>query len=369
MRNIRRVVLAVAITLIAACAPATPTGAPPPAPGAGYDHPAWRELISAARQEGRVAVRGAPNPEAREAIPKAFKERFGIEVEWDSSRASDLYSRLEAERLAGLYTMDVVISGNDLADLLQRDWLEPLKPLLVAPEATDLAAWQNDRLPFVDPTEQYLFQLERAVYGSWVINPQLVDETELRTLEDVFNPKWRGKISVDDPTVSGFGQVNAIYLYVRYGEEAIRRLYVDQAPAFSRDDRQIEDWLARGSHPISFAVAPKNLQQMLEQGLPVKDVGTLGGTGWVRGPIMVVLKDAPHPNAARLFVNWLASPEGLQAHAYSERLVPARKDVPHPWLEGIAVPRPGIDYFNADDFTFTIEQRPNIIRRIREVVR
>ena len=58
----------------------------------------------------------------------------------------------------------------------------------------------------------------------------------------------------------------------------------------------------------------------------------------------------------------------MAAHAFAEKLVPTRADVPHPWLQGIAVPAPGVDYFNADDCQFRVEKRPEIIRRIREIV-
>src|SRR6266849_5357811 len=227
MKTTRRALLAICAALVIGCAgspsrtaevPAVP-GALPPGPAqaaaaTGYDHPAWQQLIAAARNEGKLIMRGAPNPEAREDIPRAFKERFGVEIEWDSARASDLYSRLESERVSGLYSMDVVISGNDLALMLQKGWLEPLRPLLVVPEVSDPSAWRNNRLPFVDPEQQFMFQLERAVYGSWAINPQAVDESELRTLDDVLNPKWKGKLSVDDPTVAGLGELNAVYLYL-----------------------------------------------------------------------------------------------------------------------------------------------------------
>jgi len=383
----RRLLIAL-LLLGTACAPASsgapPASAPaqaappsPPTPGQAttttgalsYDAPAWQALVEAARKEGKLVMRGAPNPEARERIPRAFKERFDIDVEWDSARASDLYSRLEAERAAGLYSMDVVISGGDLATFVRNGWAEPLRPLLVAPEVLDPAAWRGSRLPFLDPKQQYLLQLEQAVYGAWVINPQVVGESELHALDDLLSPRWKGKISVDDPTVSGFGELSAVYVYLERGEDYFTRLYVDQAPGISRDDRQKEDWLTRGSYPISFGLAPKNVDQLIEQGLPVRDLGLLEGKGWVRGPVLALLKHAPHPHAAQLFANWIASPEGMRLHALVERLPPLRTDVEHPWVQPYQVPKEGVDYLNMDDYTLVLETKPPLLQRINEIVR
>jgi ABC-type Fe3+ transport system substrate-binding protein len=183
------------------------------------------------------------------------------------------------------------------------------------------------------------------------------------------HPRWKGKISMDDPLVTGSGPNNAIYMYLTKGEDYFRKLYVDQEPAISREDRQKEDWLARGSHPISYGMAPKNVDQLSRQGLPVKSLGLLDGRGWLRGPSMVVLRDAPHPASAALFVNWITSPDGLRVHAEAEQLVPMRKDVEHAWATDLLVPKEGVEYvLNGDDFTFLTDKKPAIMARIREIL-
>jgi ABC-type Fe3+ transport system substrate-binding protein len=159
-------------------------------------------------------------------------------------------------------------------------------------------------------------------------------------------------------------------VYVAKGEDFFRRLYVEQSPVISRDDRQMEDWLVRGVYPISFGLAVKNLEELKSMGLPIRNAGTLGGGGWVRGPSVSFFTEAPHPNAAKLFLNWLASPDGLRFHAEAEKLPPTRKDVDHPWVIGDEqVPASGRTYaMNADTFDFTTARKPPIMSRIREIV-
>src|SRR5688572_5504617 len=114
-----RLLVLVVCCLVLSCAPRTADvpavmGRPGDPSGASvYDDPVWKGLIDAARSEGRVVVAVNPNPDITERLPAVFRERFGVDVELVSGRSGDLMSRLEAERTAGLSTIDVVIAGGD----------------------------------------------------------------------------------------------------------------------------------------------------------------------------------------------------------------------------------------------------------------
>ena len=384
MRAIVRLVCAASALLVAACAaPAASPGAsgqpagssarpaPTPAPRSAYDDPAWEPLIAAARQEGTLVLASGPDPNTRVKLPAAFKERFGVEIEYLAGRSSELQTRLRSERAAGVSSIDVIISGGDTAAGMYNDgWFQPMRPLLVVPAATNLAAFRNNRLPFKDPQDAYLFELESDVNGLWVVNPAIVADADLQTLDGLLAPRWTGKISVEDPNVPGQGQNNGVYLYVLKGEEFFRRLYVDQQPAVSRDDRQMQDWLARGQYPITFGLQPKDVDEMQQQGLPAKLIGLLDGPGFVVGGfgIMAVFDKPPHPNAAKLFVNWMATPEGMGLHASTEGGVPLRKDVERPWVKDVQVPKEGVAYLDLYDYRYIMEQKPAILRRMREIM-
>jgi ABC-type Fe3+ transport system substrate-binding protein len=383
MRTIVNLLCAASALLFAACAApaASPAGgsqasgsarqAPTPAPKSVYDDPAWQALITAARQEGKLVLASGPNPDTRVKLPATFKERFGVEIEYLGGRSSELQTRLRGERASGVSSVDVIIGGGDSVTSMYNDgWFMPIWPMLVVPEATNVAAFRNNRLPFKDPQNAYMFELESDVNGQWVVNPEIVADADLRKLDDLLDPKWRGKISVEDPNVPGQGQNNGVYLFVLKGEDFFKRLYVDQQPAVSRDDRQMQDWLARGQYPISFGLSQRDVDEMQEQGLPAKLLGLLDGPGAVVGGfgVMAVFENPPHPNAAKLFVNWMATPEGMGIHASTEGQVPVRKDIEHPWVKDAQVPKEGVAYQDLYDYTYIMEQKPAILRRIREIM-
>src|SRR5262249_38092855 len=76
----------------------------------------------------------SPTPATRLKLPAAFKERFGVELEYLGGRSSDLQTRLRGERAAGIYTVDVLIGGADSSVSMHREgWYAPIRPLLVVP--------------------------------------------------------------------------------------------------------------------------------------------------------------------------------------------------------------------------------------------
>ena len=82
------------------------------------------------------------------------------------------------------------------------------------------------------------------------INTDHVKPEEMRTAKDLLNPKWRGKISSEDPTTTGSGANAAARFYHDLGEDFVRKLYIEQKTVRTRERRQMSDWLARGTQPI-----------------------------------------------------------------------------------------------------------------------
>src|SRR5947209_17824488 len=118
----RRLAGALVLTFALACAPATaPSAAPAPAatvgsagPAVSTDwQPAWNALIDAARREGKVVVKGPPTAAVRTALPAAFHERFGVDVEYVGGPSGDAAIQLASERQAGIYSTDVILAGAD----------------------------------------------------------------------------------------------------------------------------------------------------------------------------------------------------------------------------------------------------------------
>jgi ABC-type Fe3+ transport system substrate-binding protein len=86
------------------------------------------------------------------------------------------------------------------------------------------------------------------------------------------------------------------------------------------------------------------------------------------GGLVVLVKSAPHPNAARVFVNWIASKEGLEVLTRAQLTVPTRADIDQSFVDPDEIPRPGVNYFDSYDWEFTVTRREQARLRLRELL-
>jgi iron(III) transport system substrate-binding protein len=323
----------------------------------------WDELLAAAKAEGKVVVTGAPDTDTRQKLPAAFKQRFGIEMEYLPD-ATGVTSRLQGERAAGQYSLDAEINGSDSVyqTLLANGWLDPIKPALLLPEAADASKWKTGSPWFRDPKGDTVLQLFNTASPNITVNSQLVPAGDVPTAESLLDPKWKGKICAFDPSANGAGLAIGCALYVAKGEDYVTKLYKGQNVILTRDYKQIADWVAHGSYPIGLAVGQNYLDEYIKAGikfdapeLPDAPDGTNGGFG-----LLVVLNRAPHPNAARVFANWMASKEGMALYSQTQFQVPIRNDIDPSWLPARVVPKPGVKYLDTYDYDFQTKQRTPI---------
>jgi iron(III) transport system substrate-binding protein len=346
----------------AAASPAQSAGATanqsaPPAPKS------WDELLAAAKAEGKVTVTGAPDPGTRQNLPAAFKQRFGIDLEYLPD-ATAVTARLQAERAAGQYNLDAEINGSDsvYVTLYGNGWLDPIKPALLMPEAADASKWKTGSPWFRDPKADTVLQLFNTASPNVTLNTDVVKEADIPTAGALLDPKWKGKICAFDPSVNGAGLAIGCALFVAKGEDYAAKLYKGQNVVLTRDYKQLADWVAQGTYPIGLAVSQNYLDDYVKAGLkfaqpalPDAPDGTNGGFG-----LLVVINKAPHPNAARVFANWMASPEGMSIYSKTQFQDPVRNDIDPSWLPARVVPKPGVKYLDTYDYEFQTKQRNNI---------
>src|SRR5438105_1165556 len=179
----------------------------------------WDQLVAAAQKEGKIVVSGPPVPEARTKLPEAFKQRFNIDMDYLAVNSSQLASRIETERAAGQYTMDVSMGGPDTvyATFLPNKWLDPLKPALILPEVLDSKVWPTGGPWFRDPGGETSLQLFNTITPIGYINTTSVAPDELRTVDSLLNPKWKGKLASYDPSVNGGGLIAGSVIYTVKG--------------------------------------------------------------------------------------------------------------------------------------------------------
>jgi iron(III) transport system substrate-binding protein len=334
----------------------------------------WDETLAAARREGKVVVSGPPSQLLRQALPARFKERFGITLDYLGGRSADMAVKLRAERRAGINTVDVMVSGiQTMATILHREqMLDPLRPALMLPEVTDGSKWKKGKLWFSDPEDQYVLRLCNTLTSTLEINTREVKLDDLRSVRNLLDPKWKGKITLQDPTLFGSGSNQAAQLYIQFGEDFVRRLYIDQKPMISRDTRQMTDWVARGTYPISFGGLDGEVEQLRRDGFPVLPLYGLPdwpGTTTAGFGQIALLNNASHPNAAKVFANWIASKEGGEVLARALNVVPARNDIDESFLPPNMIPQPGVDYFDTYDWQFTVTTKEEVRLRMKELLR
>jgi len=332
----------------------------------------WNKIITAARKEGKVVVRGPTGAEARQQISSAFKAKFGIRVELIAGRTSQLVARLLFERRAQQYTVDGLMTGmGSVANILYpQKMLAPLKPRLILPDVVNPSRWKKGKLWFMDPEEKYVLRLLNSLSALFTINTKYVKREEFKSIKDLLNPKWRGKIAIADPRGSP-GDFLASIFYVQLGEEFFKKLYIVQQPVISRNRRQLADWLAHGVHAIAVGASSSQVEKMRREGFPVMAVYSLPdfpGVLTAGSGLLVLLDPAPHPNAARVFANWLASKEGLQVWGHTMESATARNDVNESYVNQEEVPRPGVNYFDGYDWDFTVSIKKDVRVRMRELL-
>lgn len=276
----------------------------------------WEKTLEAARKEGQLTVYISGY---EEVLPDFQKEYPEIKVLSVTGRGSQLGQRLLAERRAEKYLADVVSAGGvtTYQQLHVAKVFDPIKPVLILPEITDTSKWYQNRHHYADPEGQYVFSyVGSATYGSVSYNTKLVDVKEFKSYWDLLDRKWKGKIISRDIRSPGTGSGNArlFYHHPDIGPSFIRKLYGEMDVTLFRDYRQGSDWLAVGKAAICFFCEADILKQ---QGLPVDTFGPgvfKEGGGLVQqfGTLGLVNR-APHPNAARVFINWLLSRKGQMA--------------------------------------------------------
>ncbi|MBI4333073.1 MAG: extracellular solute-binding protein [Chloroflexi bacterium] len=309
--------------------------------------------MAEASKEGTVVIGTGVASDVRNELGKVFRGKYGVSLEFISGRTEEMTARVQAERRAGLNVTDLLIGGLGTTDTVlgPGGLLEPLDPMLLLAEVLDKKAWWGNDLLWVDPDHFHVMFIASPLRPI-TINSELVRVEEIKSYRDLLNPKWKGKIAFFDPTISGAGK-NMFVLFAEgdLGIDYLRKLG-EQEIVITRDVRLMVEWVARGKYPIGVGIARDSQRQFERAGAPINSITPVEGThiGGGSGGI-AMLKNAPHPRASRLFVNWLLSKEGQILAARLWGAQSARDDIPTDSLDADALREPGIKYMP----TFTLE--------------
>ena len=263
----------------------------------------WDAVVAAAKQEGKLVLynmsAGAPY---FQAVVKSFEQKYGISVDSLDLRASELVARIRTEQSAGRFLGDTEMVSTTMIEeqLKNGDFIQKLPPI---PNAA------NIRPPF--KASEYSVPAYVQPMGI-LINTRLVKDADIPTSwGDLTDPKWKGKLLSDDMRPLGSGNTEFAILEHVMGHEFNEKL-AEQKPVFSRDMRNDARRIARGEYPLYITQVFALASDL--KGLPVKVVIPKEGAPYASME-MAMLKSAPHPNAARLFMQHMLSVDSQLAYA------------------------------------------------------
>lgn len=319
----------------------------------------WGQISKGAKSEGKMVVYTGIGSELRVDLTRAFQSRYkDVEVEFTVGRGPEITQKVLSEQRAGLFLADLYISGatNPIAQLKPAGTLLPMEPYLILPEVLDPKVWFEGVVPFIDRDKIILGFMARP-NPPLTINTSFVKENEIKGYRDLLDPKWKGKIVMDDPTQGGpglkwFGVVGTRILDMDY-----MRQFARQEPIPMRDARLAVEWVAHGKYPIGISLQSPIVTEFQKAGAPLIQASPVEGDYITSGfGTVAVVKESPHKNAATLFLNWLLSRDGQLAWARSELRQSARVDIPIDYLDKMHVRQPGIKYVSGDDEELLLEQ-------------
>ncbi len=316
----------------------------------------WDAIVQRAEEEGQVAVYATDSIGNAQMIWTAFQKRYPkIKLVGTTlGRGSDLFPKLFGERRAGKFLADVFLGAPSAVylNLYRAKIVEPIPPILTHPGVTDLSKWWMGKHHYIDPEGQYVFMYESALYGPPIaFNTNLINEREIKSAWDLVQSQWKGKYqALQVGPTQGSTALTYVYYHPQLGPKFIERIYRDMEPTFFRDIRQGTDWLSQGKFALCFLC--RRIDRASMQGLPVAELNPYQieekpGIGTGSGAL-VLLNRYPHPNGARVFINWYLSLEGQiafrQANTDELRVGSLREDLPQELLPTLAKRRKDREY-------------------------
>lgn len=309
-----------------AASSASPATSPAAPAASGHDkwkqdYDAWeKETLAAAKKEGKVNLYlFTVSPETQSVID-AFKAKYGIQVETIPLRGAEAQARINQEQAMKQYVADVYETGSPTTrEMADKGLIEKFVPPAALEPGVE---WVLD--PRLDKDDILTFY--KMTTRIPVINTKMVPpDKEPKSYKDLEDPFWKGKILLSDPRAGGVGAGWFSDVYPLYGEDHVKKVISNSTLATSSQ----EDTRAtvRGEYGIFLLTTPSYVKEFMD--MKPRPFKLLEFSEGVSITLLAngVIKNAPHPNAAKLWINYRISKEGEQAKQKIFGENPIRKDV------------------------------------------
>jgi len=266
-----------ALLALAACAAeekATPSpSTAPTAAGKPAWEQEWERVLAAAKQEGKLSLMMPTGAATRQPLTEPFEKKYGITVEYQQGSGAEQIQKVRAERAAGQYLWDLWIGGHtDMIVAKNQGMLDPMEAALILPEVKDSKNWLGGKMEFSDNEGKFVLIMGAYSGANIMVNTDLVDPKTITSYRDLLDPKWKGKILMDDPRIGGSANSSFGFFYQNkaLGPDFIKALLA-QDITYNRDNELQLQWLAQGKYPICIGCSTRRAAQMKNEG--VKNIG------------------------------------------------------------------------------------------------
>jgi iron(III) transport system substrate-binding protein len=292
----------------------------------------WDRTVAAANKEGALVITAPSGREWRNQIMLFEKDYPAIKVSATPMAGRDLWPRFVKEREAGQYLWDLRVGGTDIEAyrLKNEGHFASARAALMLPEVTDPTKWHGgiDGL-FADNDKKYVMQFCAYDQIPALYNNEAITDPAVQELKNIVDPKFTGKISMADPRAGSSLTAMGVFDKV-FGDDFLRQLLGQQKPVITKQPRQQLDWLLSGRYPITMGLPTAALVEFEQSG------GKLDKVAKVRGFLqysqgvggLTLFTHAPHPNAAKVFTNWILTQKVQARLMKAVKLNSRRVDVP-----------------------------------------
>jgi iron(III) transport system substrate-binding protein len=274
----------------------------------------WNDTLAKAKgQPIALAVHGI---EGHEAVVREFHKKFpDINVQLTVSNPSMIAPRIVTEQKNGIFAWDSwwAATANMNNVVLPAGGLDPIPNYLILPEVKDLSNWQapnylytSDKGPFVFVHTYYE---EATVYR----NKDVVRPLDLDNADQLLDRRLRGQIAIRDPSRPNSGSFALAGLAKAKGLDFVRQLFTEMAPVVIDNPRQLTDAVLRGDKAVIIG-AEQDLITRCRLAGGCKSVVRLPFGRYMFSRGVSVLKNAPHKEATKVWINWLLSRDGQETY-------------------------------------------------------
>lgn len=275
--------------------------------------PEEKALYDKAKAEGKVVLYTDLPVESTQALVNGFKKRYpGLDVTFFRGDTGQVLQRFETESAAGRHEADVVTTTDRQSkQLVAKGFTQPYRSVHAAKYPAELLA-KGDAWSTYSTVQLGI---------AW--NTDKVKDAEVpKSFDELLDPKWRGRLGMQDPLQGGGAGIWVATMYGLWGEakwtDYMRRLGA-QKLRYARY-LEVREMVASGEVALQLVAYPAFTQPIIDKGAPVK--WRLIDPALFTALTLNLSKNAPRPNAARLYIDYLLSDEGQETLA-ANRQIPA----------------------------------------------